>query len=145
MEIWADLIAVLLEHSQRFIDFWNLQLVIALGVLGFSLTNPKLISKARIRVLISGMFIAIAAFSVFSLSSHQERAEKLWAALEARAAAAPGEFIPEEIAYIDSLKPTSFVIKAGAIVAADVLVILVIWLSPNIRRNEETSNDSMEF
>jgi hypothetical protein len=133
MEKFGELISVLLEHSQRFIDFWNLQLVIALGVLGFSLANPQVVSKTRVRLLISAVFIAIAAFSVFSLSSHQERAEKLWTALEARVAAAPGEFVPEEVAYIDSLKPTPFPVKAGAIVAADVLVILVIWFSPKIK------------
>jgi hypothetical protein len=133
MERFSGLISVLLEHSQRFIDFWNLQLVIALGVLGFSLANPGMVSQRRVRLLISFVFIAIAAFSVFSLSSHQERAEKLWTAIEARVAAAPGEFIPEEVAYIDSLKPTPFAVKAGAIVVADVLVILVIWFSPNLR------------
>lgn len=133
MENFSGLIAVLLEHSQRFIDFWNLQLVIALGVLGFSLTNPQIISKMRVRLLISAVFIAIAAFSVFSLSAHQIRAENLWAALEARIAAAPSEYIPEEVAYIDSLKPTAFPIKAGAIVLADLLVILVIWFSPKIK------------
>jgi hypothetical protein len=133
MERFSGLISVLLEHSQRFIDFWNLQLVIALGVLGFSLANPGIVVQRRVRLLISFVFIAIAAFSVFSLSSHQERAEKLWTAMEARVAAAPGEFIPEEVAYIDSLKPTPFAVKAGAIVAADVLVILVIWFSPKIR------------
>ncbi len=53
--------------------------------------------------------------------------------MEARVAAAPGEFIPEEVAYIDSLKPTPFAVKAGAIVVADVLVILVIWFSPKLR------------
>ena len=133
MERFSGLISVLLEHSQRFIDFWNLQLVIALGVLGFSLANPGIVVQRRVRLLISFVFIAIAAFSVFSLSSHQERAEKLWTAMEARVAAAPGEFIPEEVAYIDSLKPTPFAVKAGAIVAADVLVILVIWFSPKLR------------
>jgi uncharacterized membrane protein len=133
MENFSGLIAVLLEHSQRFIDFWNLQLVIALGVLGFSLANPQVVSKTRIRLLISFVFIAIAAFSVFSLSAHQVRAENLWAALEARIAATPREFIPEEVAYIDSLKPTAFPIKAGAIIAADALVILVIWFSPKIK------------
>ena len=130
MEKFGELIAVLLEHSQRFIDFWNLQIVIALGVLGFSLANPHIVSKVRVRLLISFAFIAIAAFSIFSLSSHQERAEKLWIALEARVAAAPSEFIPEEVAYIDSLEPTSFAIKAGALIAADLVVILVIWFSP---------------
>ena len=133
MEQFSGLISVLLEHSQRFIDFWNLQLVIALGVLGFSLANPGVVTPRRVRLLISFVFVAIAAFSVFSLSSHQERAEKLWTAMEARVAAAPGEFIPEEVAYIDSLKPTPFAVKAGAIVAADVLVILVIWFSPKLR------------
>jgi uncharacterized membrane protein len=134
MENFGELINVLLQHSQRFIDFWNLQLVIALGVLGFSLANPQIASRTRVRVLISIVFIAIAAFSVFSLWSHQERAEKLWTALEARLAAAPSEFIPEEVAYIDSLKPTPFPVKAGAIVAADVLVILVIWFSPKMTK-----------
>lgn len=133
MEKFAELIAVLLEHSQRFIDFWNLQLVIALGVLGFALANPQVVAKARVRALISAIFIAIAAFSVFSLSAHQERAELLWTALQARVAAAPGEFLPQEAAYIDSLEPTPFGIKAGAIVAADVLVILVIWFSPKLK------------
>ena len=132
MEKFAELIAVLLEHSQRFIDFWNLQLVIALGVLGFSLANPQIVTKMRVRLLISAVFVAIAAFSVFSLSSHQERAEKLWIALEAHVTAAPGEFSPEEVAYIDSLEPTPFSIKAGAIIAADMLVVLVIWFSPKI-------------
>ena len=133
MEKFAELIAVLLEHSQRFIDFWNLQLVIALGVLGFALANPQFIAKAQVRILITAIFIAIAAFSVFSLSAHQERAELLWAALEARVAAAPGALIPEEVAYIDSLEPTPFPIKAGALVAADVLVVLVIWFSPKLK------------
>ena len=133
MEQFSGLISVLLEHSQRFIDFWNLQLVIALGVLGFSLANPGVVAPRRVRLLISFVFVAIAAFSVFSLSSHQQRAEKLWTAMEARVAAAPGEFIPEEVAYIDSLKPTPFAVKAGAIVAADVLVILVIWFSPKLK------------
>ncbi len=133
MEKFAELIAVLLEHSQRFIDFWNLQLVIALGVLGFALANPQIIAKARVRILITVVFIAIALFSVFSLSAHQERAELLWTALEARVAAAPGELLPQEVAYIDSLKPTPFPIKAGALVAADVLVVLVIWFSPKLK------------
>ena len=133
MEKFGELIAVLLEHSQRFIDFWNLQLVIALGVLGFALANPQVVAKTRVRLLISAIFIAIAAFSVFSLSAHQERAELLWTALEARVAAAPSEFIPQEVTYIDSLEPTPFPVKAGALVAADLLVVLVIWFSPKLK------------
>lgn len=133
MEKFAGLISILLEHSQRFIDFWNLHLVISLGALGFSLTNPVIVSRVRVRLLISAIFVAMAAFSVFSLSVHQERAEKLWMALEARVASASNEFFPEEIAYIDSLRPTSFAIKAGAIVIADLAVILVIWFSPKLK------------
>jgi hypothetical protein len=141
MEIFSGLISVLLEHSsQRFIDFWNLQLVITLGTLGFSLANPQIVSKRRVRVLISLVFVAIAGFGLFSLSAHQERAEKLWAVLEARVTAAPGEFIPEEVAYIDSLEPTSFTIKAGALVTADLIVILVIWFIPTFVI-EETSEE----
>ena len=132
MEKYAELIAVLLEHSQKFIDFWNLQLVIALGVLGFSFANPQIVSKLQVRSIISGIFIAIAAFSIFSLSAHQKRAEMLWTALEARVAAEPIELIPEEAAYIDSLKPTSFSVKAGALVAADAVVVLLIWFTPKL-------------
>jgi hypothetical protein len=102
-------------------------------VLGFSLANPELVSKARVRLLISMVFVAMAAFSVFSLSAHQARAEKLWTSLEARVASNSSEFIPQEIAYIDSLKPTSFTLKVGAIVIADAAVILMIWFSPKIR------------
>lgn len=134
MEKFSGLITVLLEHSsQRFIDFWNLQLVIVLGTIGFSLANPEVVSKLRVRVLITFVFVLIAGFGLFSLSAHQERAEKLWTAIEARVATTPGEFIPEEVAYIDSLEPTSFAIKGGAILAADVLVILVIWFSPKLK------------
>jgi hypothetical protein len=138
MEIFGELIAVLLEHSQRFIDFWNLHLVVALGVLGFLLANPRVVTHRRIRLLISAIFIATAVFSIFSLSAHQERAEKLWAALRARVASSPGDFLPEETAYIDSLEPTPFPIKAGAIVAADAIVILIIWIFPYFVREEKT-------
>ena len=68
MEKFSELISVLLEHSsQRFIDFWNLQLVIALGALGFSLANPEIVSRVRVRVLISLVFVLIAGFGLFSL------------------------------------------------------------------------------
>jgi hypothetical protein len=136
MESFSGLIGILLEHSQRFIDFWNLHLVIVIGVLGFSLANSEIVARRNVRLLIMFMFVAIAVFSVFSLSVHQERAEKLWLAMEARITATSGEFIPEEVAYIDALKPTPFIVKAGAIVAADILVIFVIWFMPKIRPQE---------
>lgn len=138
MENFGEIITVLVGHSQRFIDFWNLQIVVSLGVLGFSLANPQIIAHRRVRWLLSAIFIAIAGFSVFSLSAHQDRAEKLWTALEARIAASPGVFLPEEIAYIDSLKPTPFTIKAGALVAANLIVILVIWFIPSYTKEEST-------
>jgi hypothetical protein len=133
MEKFAELIAVLLEHSQRFFEIWNLQLIVVLGVLGFVLANQNIVSKTRVRVLLSAVFIAIAVYSVYSLSAHQNREEKLWTAIEARVAAAPGEFIPQEVAYIDSLKPTPFPVKSGALVVADILVVLVIWFSPKLK------------
>lgn len=133
MDKFSGLIGILLEHSQRFIDFWNLQLVIAIGVLGFALANPNIVSKVRVRLLVTVLFIAMAAFSVYSLSVHQYRAELLWTALEERVAAAPAEFIAQEVAYIDSLKPTPFSLKAGALVGADILVLAAIWLSPGLR------------
>ena len=37
MEKFGELISVLLEHSQRFIDFWNLQLVISSACWGIRL------------------------------------------------------------------------------------------------------------
>lgn len=132
MDKFSGLIGILLEHSQRFIDFWNLQLVIAIGVLGFALANPNIVSKVRVRLLVTVLFIAMAAFSVYSLSVHQYRAELLWTALEERVAAAPAEFIAQEVAYIDSLKPTPFSLKAGALVGADILVLAAIWLSPGL-------------
>ncbi len=107
--------------------------MIALGVLGFCLANQKIVSSMSVRLLISLVFIAITFFSVLTLSAHLEREVELWVALEAHVAATPSEFIPEDAAYIDSLKPTSFTIKAGAIVAADMLVVLVVWFSPRIK------------
>ena len=133
MDKFSGLISVLLEHSQRFIDFWNLQLVIAIGVLGFALANPQIVSRSRVRLLICAIFIAMAAFSVFSLSVHQYRAELLWTAIEARVSASPAELIPQEVAYIDSLKPTPFGVKIGALLGADILILLAIWFSPKLK------------
>jgi len=133
MEKFGELIAVLLEHSQRFFDFWNFQILVSLAVLGFVLSNERLISKRRVRILITLVFLLIAGYSVFSLSVHQRREENLWAALESRVQAAPTQYTAEEITYLHSLKPTAFPIKAGALVFADFLVILVTWFSPTIK------------
>ena len=133
MEKFAELISILLQHSQRFLDFWNFQIIISLAVLGFIFSNQEVMAKRSIRVLISLVFVFIAGFSIFSLSVHQGREEKLWTALEARVAADSASFTPEETTYLDSLKPTKFATKAGAILFADVFVIAAIWVSPKLR------------
>jgi len=133
MEKFSGLISTLLEHSQRFFDIWNFQILISLAVIGFVLSNEGLMARSRVRVNITFVFILIAIFSVFTLSVHHQREVKLWTALEARVAASPSQVIPEETAYLDSLKPTSFVVKGGALVVADLLVVLVTWVSPKVR------------
>ena len=134
MEQYSGLISILLEHSQRFFDIWNFQILISLAVIGFVLSNEGLVAKGQVRLYITIVFILIAIFSVFTLSVHHQREVQLWTALEARAAAAPSQFIPEETQYLDSLKPTSFIIKGGALVVADLIVIAVTWLSPRMKK-----------
>ena len=133
MEKYAELITILLQHSQRFFDIWNFQILISLAVIGFVLSNEGLVANQRVRVNITAVFVLIAIFSVYTLSVHNGREVLLWNALEARVAASPAQFTPEEKAYLQSLRPTAFVIKAGALVFADLLVILVTWTSPKMR------------
>ena len=97
MEQFSGLISILLEHSQRFFDIWNFQILISLGVIGFVLSNEGLAAKNRVRINITVVFVMIAIFSVFTLSVHHQREVLLWTALEARVAAAPNQFIPEEV------------------------------------------------
>jgi hypothetical protein len=132
MEKYAELISILLQHSQRFMDFWNFQIIVSLAVLGFVFSNGELMSRRRMKILVSLVFVFIAAYSVFSLSVHQQREVGLWTALEARVSAEPAQFTAEEIAYLDSLKPTDFKIKAGALLLANLAVIGAVWLSPKI-------------
>ena len=134
MEKYAELISILLQHSQRFLDFWNLQLLVSLAVLGFVFSNLEVVSKRPVRIIISLIFVFIAAFSVFSLSAHQQREEKLYAAIQSYVTATPADFTPAEIAYLDSLKPTPFSLKAGALILADALLIAVVWFSPKIKK-----------
>jgi hypothetical protein len=133
MEKYAELISILLQHSQRFLDFWNIQILVALGVLGFVFSNLEVVSKRSVRMIIILIFVFIAAFSVFSLSAHQQREEKLYAAIEYHTTATPGDFTPADIAYLDSLRPTPFTTKIGALILADVLLIAVIWISPKMK------------
>ncbi|MEP7134805.1 MAG: hypothetical protein ABI904_07710 [Chloroflexota bacterium] len=135
MEQYANMIAILLQHSQRFFDIWNFQILISLAVIGFVLSNEGLIANNKVRINITAVFLLIAIFSVYTLSVHNQREVLLWNALEARINASPSQLMPEEIAYFDSLKPTAFSIKAGALVFADLLVILVTWISPRVQRD----------
>ena len=135
MEKYAELISILLQHSQRFFDIWNFQILISLAVMGFVLSNEGLIANNKVRINITVVFLLIAIFSVFTLSVHHQREVRLWTVLEAHVVAEPSQFTAEEITYLDSLKPTSFVIKGGALAFANLLVILVTWISPRVQRN----------
>ena len=133
MEKYAELISILLQHSQRFLDFWNFQIVITLAALGFIFSTPSVLSRRSIRVFITVIFLFIAVFTSLFLSVHQGREERLYAAIQSHVAAAPTDFTPADMDYIDSLEPTPLAGKAGAIVAANVLIIVSAWISPKMR------------
>ena len=82
MEKYAELISILLQHSQRFLDFWNYQIVISLATLGFVFSNPAVISIRSIRLFITAIFLMMAVITVFFLSVHQEREDKMYAAIQ---------------------------------------------------------------
>lgn len=132
MEKFAELISILLQHSERFFEFWNLQLLVSLAVLGFIFSEPKVAAKRFIRSTITGVFLLIAVFTIYSLYPHQQREEKLYKAIESRVMVSPADYTPEELAYLKSLKPTPFGIKAGALLVADALIIAVTWITPQM-------------
>jgi hypothetical protein len=134
MEQFAGLISILLQHGQRFFEIWNFQVIIAVAVIGFVMSHEGLTAKDRVRVNITIVFLMIAIFSVYTESIHHQRETLLWNSLEARVAATPGQFTAEEVDYLDSLKPTPFALKAGALLVADLLVIAMTWMSPRIRQ-----------
>jgi hypothetical protein len=134
MENFTGLISILLQHSQKFTEFWNFHILVALGVLGFVMSSDGIASKLRMRILMTITFVLIAIYSIFSLSVHQQREVKLWNAINAQVTAAPQNFTPEDREYIESLEPTAFGIKTGALLAADLLVILTIWFAPKIKK-----------
>jgi hypothetical protein len=136
MEAYSGLINILLQHGQRFFEIWNFQIIIAVAVIGYVLSNDGLVARRRVRIHITIVFLMIAVFSVYTLSVHHQREVGLWNALQASLAAAPGQFTPEDVAYLETLKPPSFFIKAGALVFADLLVIAVTWMSPRTNRND---------
>ena len=134
MEQYTGSISLLLQHGQRFFEIMNFQIIIAITVIGFVMSNEGLTAKDRVRMNITIVFVLLAIFSVYTESIHHKREILLWNALEAHIAATPDHFLPAEVDYIDSLKPTSFFIKAGALIFADSLVIAVTWISPRMRR-----------
>ena len=133
MEKYSGLISILLQHGQRFFEIWNFQIIIAVAVIGYIFSNEGLVAKPRVRIHITIIFLMIAIFSVYTLSVHHQRETRLWETLRANVAAAPTEFTSEEVIYLETLKPTPFLLKAGALIVADLLVIAVTWISPKIR------------
>src|ERR1051325_4257154 len=133
MEQYTNSVSLLLQHGQRFFEIWNFQIIIAVAAIGFIMSNEGLAAKNKVRVNITIVFLMIAVFSVYTESIHHQRETLMWKALEAHIAASPNQFLPEEVKYVDSLKPTPLFIKAGALVIADLLVIAMTWLSPRMR------------
>ncbi len=136
MEKYADLINLLLQHGQRFFEIWNFQIIIAVAVIGYVLSNEGLIANNRVRVNITVVFLMIALFSVYTLSVHHAREVGIWNVLEAKVAAAPSQFTTQETDYLNTLKPPPFFIKAGALIVADLLVIAITWISPRTREQQ---------
>ncbi len=133
MEQYTNSVSLLLQHGQRFFEIWNFQIIIAAAAIGFIMSNEGLAAKNKVRINITIVFLMIAIFSVYTESIHHQRETLMWKAIEAHVAASPNQFLPEEVNYLDSLKPTLFIIKAGALVVADLLVIAVTWMSPRMR------------
>ena len=133
MEQYTNSISLLLQHGQRFFEIWNFQIIIAVAAVGFIMSNEGLTARNRVRVNITLVFVLIAIFSVYTLSVHHEREVLIWNAIQSRINASSFRLTLAEIQYIDSLKPTSFLQKAAALVAADLLVIAITWISPRMR------------
>jgi hypothetical protein len=137
MLAYAELITILQGHAQRYFEIWNFQIVVAVAVVGFVMSNGGLAAKDRVRTNITFVFLLIAVFSVYTLSIHHNHETLLWNAIQSRVEANPSQFTPAEIQYLDSLEPLSFLRKAAALVFVDLLVILVTWVSPKVRKDVE--------
>jgi hypothetical protein len=133
MEQYTNSISLLLQHGQRFFEIWNFQIILAVAAVGFIMSHEGLTARNSVRVNISVVFVLIAIFSVYTLSVHHERELLLWNAIESRIGRGPIQLTPAEIEYIETLKPTDFLRKAAALVAADLVVIAITWLSPRMR------------
>jgi hypothetical protein len=85
-------------------------------------------------VNITIVFVLIAVFSVYTLSIHHERETLIWNAIQSRIESDSIPLTPAEIHYIEALEPTDFLRKAAALTAADLIVIVITWLSPRMRQ-----------
>lgn len=133
MEQYTNSISLLLQHGQRFFEIWNFQIIIAVAAVGFIMSNEGLTAMPRVRVNITVVFLLIAIFSVYTLSVHHDREALLWHAIQSRIERDSIQLTPAERQYIESLRPTDFMRKAAALVAADLIVIAITWLSPRMR------------
>jgi hypothetical protein len=133
MEQYTNSISLLLQHGQRFFEIWNFQIIIAVAAVGFIMSQEGLTARNRIRVNITVVFVLIAIFSVYTLSVHHEREVLLWNAIQSRINGSSLPLTPAEMQYIEALKPTDFLRKAAALVAADLIVIAITWISPRMR------------
>src|SRR5687768_4803117 len=140
MEQYTNSIAMLLQHGERFFEIWNFQIIIAVAAVGFIMSHEGLTARDRVRVNITIVFMLIAIFSVYTLSVHHERELLLWNAIQSRINESSIPLTPAEIQYIESLKPTDFLRKAAALVAADLVVIAMTWLSPRMREETTRAN-----
>jgi hypothetical protein len=134
MEQFTNSISLLLQHGQRFFEIWNFQIIIAVAAVGFIMSHEGLTARDRVRVNITVVFLLIALFSVYTLSVHHERELLLWNAIQSRINSASIPLTSAERAYIAALEPTDFLRKAAALVAADLIVIAIAWLSPRMRQ-----------
>jgi len=137
MQVYAELIAILQQHAQRYFEIWNFQIVVAVAVVSFVMTRDGLAAKSRIRMNITVVFLLMAVFSVYTLSIHHNHETLLYNAIQSRIAADSIQLTPSETQYLEALKPLSFLRKATALVVVDLIVIGVTWLSPKARKDME--------
>ena len=137
MQVYAELIAILQQHAQRYFEIWNFQIVVAVAVVSFVMTREGLAAKGKIRMNITVVFLLMAVFSVYTLSIHHNHETLLYNAIQSRIVADSVQLTQSETEYLDSLKPLSFLRKAAALVVVDLIVIGVTWLSPKVRKDLE--------
>ena len=134
MEQYTNSITLLLQHGQRFFEIWNFKIIIAVAAVGFIMSHEGLTANSRVRVNITIVFMLIAIFSVYTLSVHHEREVLLWNAIQSRIDRDSVQLTSAEMRYLQALRPTDFLRKAAALVAADLIVVAIAWLSPRMRQ-----------